>query len=252
MRDHETVEKLPASNVTRDVVWDSLRSYELNRGHLARNRIVAAAPRHPAAGAIDLLRTRILNAAELRGWRHIGITSPDRNCGKTFLSANLGVSLSRQKHLRTLLFDMDLRNPSLSRVLGLPRTGALLPALEGREALLDRALRLSENFAVVSNEMVTDGAAEILRSSTTVRVLAHALEQLRPDIALYDLPPALVCDDVLSFKHRLDALVLVVHGGHSTPKQIRSFEALMANEIPILATVLNEAEGTNTSHYMGN
>lgn len=230
------------SQLVRSPMWDTLKRITLDDRHAARNRIISVARSDPASGAIDLLRTGILNAVEERRWRSLGITSPTTGCGKTFLAANLGFSFARQKHLRTLLFDMNLRNPDLARTLGISDAEAMVSALEGETQLEDRILRLSDNFAVGVNGTSTDTSAEILKSSVTDRVLSRTIEQLEPNVILYDLPAVLTSDDVLSFKHKLDAVILVVRGGHTTPGQVRDVENLLDGEIPILATVLNEAE----------
>ena len=235
-----------------DAVWSGLRTFTPSERHLDKHRIITVSRRDPASNAIDLLRTRILNAMEERGWMHLGITSPTRNCGKTFISSNLGFSLAREKHMRTILFDMDLRNPGLTRALGVPDAGPLVEALNDERPIGDQMVRLFDNLALVPNETATNTAAEVLKSSVTAGVLARAFARMRPDMVVYDLPPALICDDVLAFKHRLDALLLVIHGRHSTPQEVRDFEALFDGEIPILATVLNEAEDAKASHYMEN
>lgn len=228
------------SEEPRDDPWDSLSHVTIDPKHLLSNRVITFARSGTAAGAIDLLRTRILNAMEERRWRHVGITSPTTGCGKTLIASNLGFSLAREKHLRTLLFDMNLRNPSLAEVLGISRTGSLVPALEDIEPLETRLLRVTENFAVGLQDAPCDTAAELLKSSVTDQVLSRTFDALEPDVVLYDLPAGLLFDDVLAFKNRLDAVIMVVRGGQSTPKEVRDLEALLEGDIPILATVLNE------------
>ena len=222
--------------------WDALPRLELKPRHLIRHRVITAECRNPSAGTIDLLRTRVLNAMEQRGWRHLGITAPTWGCGVTFIAANLGMSFARQKHLRTLLLDTNLRDPGLASVLGARNPGPLLPALEEKEPLETRIRRVSDSFAVILNDTAVDSSAEVLKSSVTDRVLTRAFDALKPDVVLYDLAPVLAHDDVLSLRHRLDAVLLVIRGGRSTSPEVRELEGLLEGEIPILATVLNEAE----------
>ncbi|WP_165351973.1 CpsD/CapB family tyrosine-protein kinase [Salipiger sp. IMCC34102] len=241
----------PASAADPDATWFNLRRFEPGPARLNRNRIVTQARRDPAAVGIDLLRTRLLNAMEERGWTHLGITSPTGGCGKTFLAANLGFSLARQAHLRTLLCDMDLRNPGLTRALEIPEAGSLASALDNAAILLRRVVRLADNFAVMPNDTVSDSPAETLHATQTRAALGQVMTRLRPDVVIYDLPPALVCDDILAFKYQLDAVVLVSHGEKTTAQQVRNTEALLDGELPILATVLNEAEDASTASYYG-
>ena len=230
-------------------IWDRLERFTPTARHLDRSRIVSARRQDPVAGAIDQLRTRVLNVLEERNWRHLGITSPTQGCGKTFVATNLGYSFSRQKHLRTMLLDMDLRNPSLARALGISDLKPLGPALQKPELLETRFLRLSENLAVAANGTPEPDAAEVLKSSATAETLARTFERFRPDVVLYDLPPVLVCDDVLSFRDQLDAVIVVARGGLSTRAEIRELEGLLDGNIPILGTVLNEADDSNVARY---
>jgi Mrp family chromosome partitioning ATPase len=229
--------------------WDALALHEPKQRQLLRNRIVAADRNDPAAATIDQLRTRILNAMEQRGWRHLGITAPTWGCGATFMAANLGISFGRQTHIRTALMDANLREPGLAKVFGFRDAPSLLPALQDRASLEACTRRVPDNLAVVFNAAPVDAAAEVLKSSVTDRVLTRTFDALKIDVALYDLPPMLAHDDVLALSHRLDALLLVVRGGQSTSAEVREVEGLLENEIPILATVLNEAADGKTKKY---
>jgi protein-tyrosine kinase len=89
-----------------------------NEAHLEQNRIISASRHNPAHVAFDVLRTRLIQGLAEQGWRRVVITSPTKDCGKTFISTNLAISLSRQERLRTVLMDLDLRNPSVAPLLG--------------------------------------------------------------------------------------------------------------------------------------
>lgn len=221
--------------------WASLARHDPSPRKLLGNRVVAVDRHDPSTAAIDQLRTRILNMMEQRGWRHLGITSPTWGCGVTFTAANLGVSFGRQTHIRTILVDANLRDPGLATVFAARDMDPLLPALQEEATLESCTRRLFENLAVVFNGAPVDNPAEVLRSSVTDRVLSRSFEALEIDVALYDLPPVLAHDDVLALSRRLDAILLVVRGGRSTTAEVRELEGLVEGEVPILATVLNEA-----------
>ncbi len=86
-------------------------------GLLARNHIVAASAGKDAV-PFDLMRTRLLQQMRANQWRRVAITSPGPACGKSTIALNLAMSLARQPDLRTVLAEMDMRRPSLSRMLG--------------------------------------------------------------------------------------------------------------------------------------
>ncbi|WP_188790972.1 CpsD/CapB family tyrosine-protein kinase [Salipiger pallidus] len=236
--------------------WDCLGRFSVDAGHLERNRIVTAGRDDPAHAAFDVLRTRLLQALSERGWKRVAVTSPSQGCGKTFTAANLAISLSRQQNCRTLLLDCDLRRPTLHKVIGVDAPGSMGDVLRGRTFPEQHLLRMGENsihagdsIAFGFNGVAEPYASELLQSPEAAAALDRMEDMFKPDVVLFDLPPALYYDDVIAFKARFDGVLLVLGGGLSTPKEVREVERRMGEDTPLLGTVLNKAEGTTLSKY---
>lgn len=241
---------------TPDAVWSRLPVFSVSAQHLERNRIVTAGRQDPAHVAFDLLRTRLLQALSEHGWRRVAITSPTKDCGKTFTAANLAISLSRQQNCRALLIDCDLRRPTLHKVIGAENPGSMGDVLRGHVAPEDHFQRMGENsihagpnVAFGFNGVVEPYASELLQSPETAKALDDIEKRLTPDVILFDLPPALFSDDVIAFRPLFDGVLLVVGGGLTTEKEIREVERRLGEDTPLLGTVLNRAEGTQLSKY---
>ncbi|MCT4369665.1 CpsD/CapB family tyrosine-protein kinase, partial [Yangia mangrovi] len=239
-----------------EALWDRLQVFEIDTSHLERNRIITASREDPAHAAFDVLRTRLTQALAENGWTRVGITSPSKGCGKTFTAANLAISMSRQEGLRALLMDLDLRNPSLHKVMGVRAPGAMGALLRGvipPEAHLMRMgenrIHAGHNIAFGFNEVVEPYAAELLNAPATAEVITSIEARLQPDVMLFDLPPALYYDDVLAFRPQIDGVLMVVGGGLTTEREIREVERRLGTETPLLGMVLNKAEGTNLKKY---
>lgn len=238
-----------------DAAWGALPVLSLDPRHLERHLVITSRSASPAQGAFDVLRTRVLTEMERRGWRRLGITSPTKGCGKTFTSANLAVTLSRLGALRTLLLDLDLRQPALARVLGAPEPGAIADWLIGRappEAALARvrssALHVSR-LAVGLNGRQEPFAAELFREDRMSEALRAAEAWLRPDVTIFDLPPALAQDDVIAMRPHYDAILIVAGGGQTTPRELKETARRLGPDTPILGVVLNKAEGEEVADY---
>ncbi|MBU2959496.1 exopolysaccharide biosynthesis protein [Citreicella sp. C3M06] len=236
--------------------WAQLASVAVDARHLENNRIVTAGRDDPAHAAFDVLRTRLLQALADHGWRRVAITSPTKDCGKTFTAANLAISLSRQENCRTLLIDCDLRRPTLHKVIGLRDPGSMGDVLRGKIAPEDHFLRMGENsfdaghnIAFGFNGTPEPYASELLQSPQTAEALARIDNAFAPDVVLFDLPPALYFDDVIAFRPLFDGVLLVVGGGLTTDKEIREVERRLGKDTPLLGTVLNRAEGTKLDKY---
>jgi tyrosine-protein kinase Etk/Wzc len=236
--------------------WDRIPEMVVDADHLRRNRIICADRLDPAHASFDVLRTRILHALQKHGWRRVALTSPGKGCGKTFTAANLAISLSRQETIRTVLMDLDLRRPNLHRVLGVNGPGALGDVLRGRLRPEDHLLRMGpntvhagRNIAFALNTVAEPYASEPLQDPRCADALDRMERQLAPDVMLFDLPPALVCDDVIAMRPLFDAVLLVVGGGLTTDREVKEVERRLGADTPLLGMVLNKADGAKTRQY---
>lgn len=229
--------------------WEALEPVELDLAHLERHRIITHDRHDPAHVAFDVLRTRLLQALLKHGWTRVGITSPDKGCGKTFVASNLALSLSRQRDSRTVLMDLDLRAPGLSRALGVRRAEPVSWFLHGDVPAAKYLRRIGRNLALgLNGERVRD-AAEVLLAPESAIALDTIRDTLAPDVVIYDLPPMLTSDDVLGFLPQLDCVLLIVGGGHTRPEQVTECERLLIDQTHLLGILLNRAEGADTARY---
>lgn len=229
--------------------WEALEPVALDPAHLERQRIITHGRKDVAHVAFDVLRTRILQVFQKHGWTRLGITSPDKGCGKTFVAANLALSMSRQPDICAVLMDLDLRAPGLAKVLGIARPEPISWFLRGDIQSEEYLHRAGHNLALgLNGERVRD-AAELILAPQTALALDAMRRSLVPDIVIYDLPPMLSCDDVLGFLPQLDCVLLVIGGGRTRPGQVAECERLLADQTHLLGVLLNQAEGADPTRY---
>ena len=235
---------------------EGLRRITLDPRHLARNRLISAAREEPAHVAFDVLRTKLLATLGAQGWRRVAITSATPACGKSFVAANLAISLSRKAGLRTLLVDADLRRPGLAGLFGVSKPGPIAELLAGRcapEAHLLRPapndLHIGEDLVMALNDRAESYAAEILQAPATAAALARLYARIAPDVVLFDMPPALYHDDVLAFRPQFDGVLIVVAGGRSTAQEVRDLRDRLGMDTPLLGVIMNRAEGEDITRY---
>lgn len=230
-------------------IWDALAPVDLNDGHLERHRVISHAKDQPAHIAFDVLRTKILRVLKERGWSRVGITSATKSSGKTFVSANLAFSMSRQQNYRTVLMDMDLRLPNLANTLGLGDVEKAQWFLTGEISPDAYFRRYGTNLAIGANdERVTD-SAELILDPCVAQALNGMRGHLQPDVVIYDLPPVLACDDVIGFLPQLDCVLLVVGGGTTRADEVAECERMLSDQTNLLGVVLNKAEDPDPSKY---
>ncbi len=242
-----------------DKIWAELGSIPVDPAHLERNLIITAGRHDPAHGAFDVLRTRLVQTLYENDWKRVAITSPTRDCGKTFTSVNLAISLSRYETNRTVLMDMDMRNPSVAQVLGASNPGSMGDFLQGTanpstffKRLGRNALNIGSNLAVGLNDRIEPYAAELFQDPHADAAFERMMTELAPDVVLYDLPPALAFDDVIAFRKHFDGVLMVVGGGSTTAEEIHESMRRIGEEVPLLGVVLNQAEGETRLGYTYN
>ena len=223
-------------------VWESLSAVQLSVENLQGNNLFPMPSNQPAALAVDQLRSKILHGLATKGWKRIAVTSPTHGCGKSFVATNLALSLARRPASRTALIDLDLRRPQLAGLLGLTDLPEFADFLTGDQPLESVFRRFGRTLALGLNGTPVEMAAEMLHSPETAVALSALVDQLDPEVVIYDMPPALGTDDVLAMAPSLDAVLLVADGTKTTAEDLRACERLFEGRIPLMGVVLNRAQ----------
>jgi protein-tyrosine kinase len=210
-----------------------------------------------AVAAYRMLRTRLLHRARSKGWTSIAVTSADQNDGKTLTALNLAISMSREKSREIVLLDMDMRNPSVFRTLGVTPPRELRDYLEGtdKDSSANDVRELfvsvsSDNLFVAGSTIPTDQASELLHS-TRFDDLMHFIKQGTVDpVILLDLPPVLLTDDALVVAPKVDAILVVASEGLTARADLARALELLA-EFPVAGVALNRAADTTPGYDYG-
>lgn len=230
-------------------VWESISELRTPAEDLAGNGLFPDATQHAVTATFDMLRTRVLQAMSARKWTRLAVTSPTHGCGKSFVAANLALSMARLPSCRTVLLDLELRQPELASIFGQTDAAPLIEFLMGEQPLESHFRKLGRNLALGLNGEPVAMASELLQDPEFANAMGAMRDLLQPDVVVIDTPPALVGDDVLSLAREVDAVLLVVDGTRTTPDDVRACERLFDGKIPLLGTVLNRAQDRAQDRY---
>jgi len=221
----------------------------LNAEHLERNRIVSYNKNSNMSGAIDLLRTQVLQAMEENGWRTLAITSPTPEAGKTVLAVNLAMSIAHHTTKTALLVDFDLRRPRVGSSLGLPMDKALNELLKG-EAWLEEVMvnPTLPRFVVLPTREPIPMSTEMLSSPKVNSLINDLRDRYDSRICIFDLPPLLSSDDALTVLPKFDCVLLVVANGMNSKKDIEDCLHHLATA-NLIGEVLNKADEKPRAYY---
>ncbi len=209
------------------------------------------------------LRSQIYQFRDKSPLKTILVSSGMPSEGKTFVAANLAISLARNSNNTVLLIDADLRKPALHEILGAPNTPGLMEYLAGTAEMHDILQRnqaprnvdadLLHNipdFTFIPAGTGGDNSSELIANHRIEELIA-ALSPLF-DWILIDSPPALVFADATDMSRAADAVLLVARGA-TTPFDVAQRAQAAFSNSRILGFVLNAVKNAprNTSYYYG-
>jgi len=227
------------------------RQVRLDSAHLESSRIVAHGGSSEHGRYYDMLRTQVLQEMDKKSWQFLAVTSPTAACGKTVTACNLALSIARLPERLVLLVDLDLRKPAVAKYLGLGDTGGILSVLEGGAPLSSAILQANmgpNSLLVLPGSVSSSGSSEWMASQTMSTLLQTIKRDFRSRIVIFDMPPILLGDDVISILPRMDAALLVAGVGTTSVSDIKECQKHL-QRTPVVRVVLNKATESADSYY---
>ncbi|MBI5021925.1 MAG: CpsD/CapB family tyrosine-protein kinase [Ignavibacteriales bacterium] len=194
----------------------------------------------------------------------LGITSAKLGEGKTLISCNMAVSFAMGSQKKTILVDLNVANPNLHRIFGVPLAPGLTEGLISSEINVSRTM--IENLDVLTagstiiphenlfaNNSIHEDTSPVssramlgLDQLAAFRDLIYSLEQ-HYELIIVDMPAInSVCVPTL-FANQLHGLVVVVHSGKTKKEEVDAiFQRI--NERQVLGFVLNRFDLPQEHH----
>lgn len=220
-------------------LWHALTPLSLDPGNLVRHRVFSLES-GDSASEFDLLRTKTVLQMRKNGWKRLAITSPTPGCGKTTTAANLALGFTRQPDKSVILFEMDLRRPSLASLFAVKPEFGVKDLLQGAVSFANQAVRVGDNVAMSLNRGPTKNTSQLLQRDATARQIDAIESEYQPDMMIFDLPPMLSSDDTTAFLKNVDCVLLIAGAERSTVSQVDTCEREIAEHTNVLGVVLNQ------------
>ncbi len=239
----------PVPSATAIPLISALEVHEPNTEVLQENGIVAWG-NGPDTRAINLLRAQLRKRLESQGINLIGITSAEPDAGKSFVTVNLAVALSRIDGQQVMLFDFDLRRPTVADRLGIDTPVGLEAWLSGEvENLSDVGRRFGQTgLSVYVARSQHERAGELIAGARFDSLINGLGKLPKSTIVLCDLPPAFVSDDAVTVVERLDSYIHVIDEGITPRRQVQEVRAMMAPKSCVGAVLNRYTGGWNDSY----
>jgi capsular exopolysaccharide synthesis family protein len=235
------------------VPLEPLKTVDVSLAACEANRILvteAQLREFPAADAsFRLLRSRLQNRLKQNNWFSLAITSPSQGDGKTVTSVNLAISVAREKLRPVYLLDLDMRNPSVYRMLGIVGATPLPDYLNGRakpeQVLFQTTI---PNLVVAGAATPTESASELLAGPRFSELLSHIRLRSRHALVIVDCPPVNLTDEALLVGPRVDAFLMVVSEGKTERKHFAQAIGTLG-EFTMAGVVVNRSSDSDSIEY---
>lgn len=227
------------------------REIRLDDAYLELKRVIAHDIVDSRSKSFDMLRTQVLQTMDMKSWQFVGITSPTPSCGKTMVSVNLALSIARQPHRSVLLVDFDMQKPQVVNTLGLKCESGVMSVLEGQTRLQDALVRVHfgpESLLVLPCVAPTMKSSAWMASQAMTALLQEIKRDFRSWTVIFDLPPILASDDVLSILPQIDCVLLVTAIGTTTIAEIKECNKHLQST-SIVRVVANKVSDMKTNYY---
>lgn len=200
---------------------------ETNRIALPDTRLAGNA--HVGA-AYRMVRTRLLHTVNTNNWTTIAITSPEAGEGKSLTAINLALNVARDRTSTVFLIDLDMRNPSICRYLGVQPPRELISFFAGQASAEGLFFSIGpENLAIAGSTTTTGFASELLSGRRLEDLVDYIKSVAVNPVVLIDLPPVLLTDEALLVAPRVDATLLVVSEGKTRRDCLVRAKTLLAD-----------------------
>ena len=216
---------------------------------MERNCILPQVADRSALRAYKILRTRLLQRMTANQWHALAITGAGSGQGKTVTAINLAITLAQDPNTAVFLVDLDLQRPKIAEYLGMHCAKGLGEYLLGEASIEDVIYTPNiDRLAVIPNTRTFEHSSDLL-SGQRMLDLAQYLNAEQPRrIVIYDMPPLLLSDDVLTFAPNTDGLLMVVSEGATARGQLEKSKELLA-EMNLIGVVLNRSMERNDGAY---
>lgn len=217
----------------------------------ARRRLVHGFDsRNASSRSFNLIRSKLVALQRERGWRMLGVVSATPNVGKSFVSANLAASMSRDPRFQTYLLDLDLRRGTIKDIFGIETDAGIIEYLEQSQSTLPAFAPAGQDLIIVPTVAGLVPSSELLageRGSALFRAMQSSDER---NFFVCDLPPVFANDDAAIIMEALDGYVVVAQDGKTTQREVEAAVEMLGHE-RLAGVVLNKYRGGLVSEGYG-
>ena len=214
-----------------------------------KNMVSLLEPQSFEAEQFKHLRTNILFPVSGKPPRLIMVTSALPDEGKSFVSANLAVSIAQNINEHVLLIDCDVRCPSIHKIFGFGDMPGLSEYLNKDTPLSSFLLKTDINkLTILPGGIPPQNPAELMSSNQMAELLKEIKSRYSDRYIIVDSPPPHLTSETNVIARQVDGIVLVVKAGSTRRELLEELVEMMGKE-KVLGVVINWFDMSAVKYY---
>lgn len=201
------------------------------------------------AETFKVLKTNILFPKEGKTPRTILVTSTSPNEGKTFVSANLAISIALGVEEHVLLVDGDLRRSSIQERFGYKKAAGLSEYLTSKMPLQQFFLKTPiEKLSILGGGRMPLNPTELLSSKKMSDLILEIKNRYNDRYIIIDSPPPAAAAETIALSKQVDGVLLVVKERGEQRKLVKETIEMIQRD-KILGIVVNWSQRKLHKYY---
>jgi protein-tyrosine kinase len=206
-------------------------------------------PHSLEAEQFRVLKNNILFPEKGTPPRTIMITSPSPSEGKSFVSANLAVSIAKSIDEYVLLMDCDLRAPTLHQLFGIGENKGLSDHLSHAIPLSSLLKKTFINkLTLLPAGTIPPNPSELLSSEQMRSLLQEVKSRYMDRYVIIDTPPPNLTSETSAIARIVDGIVIVIRHGKTRKKAVQDIIDVYGKQ-KILGVIKNFSTKKPMSKY---
>lgn len=216
-----------------------------------KNLITLLKPHSYEAEQFKMLRTGLLFPSSGEPARSIMVTSALPGEGKSFVAANLAVSIAQNINEYVLLMDCDLRKPTIQRYFGFGNVPGMSDYLALGKSLSTLLIKTGLNkLTILPGGKPPHNPSELLSSNKMSELLNEVKKRYSDRYVIIDSSPPKLTAETIALAKQVDGILIVVKFGSTAREAVRDLIQSLGKE-KILGVIVNwfDLRSSNGYHY---
>ena len=194
--------------------------------------VTLSKPRSYEAEQFKILRTNLLFPESGPSIKSVLITSAAPGDGKSFVSANLAVSLALNYDRKVLLVDADVRRSETHKIFGLKHVEkGICDFLSGRMPLASLLVKTSlPNLIILPAGKLMRGQAELRSLENLPKLFEELKAHFNEYFIVVDSPPPKLASETGVLARLVDSIVIIIKSGVTKRKLVEDTIDLIDKE----------------------